>query len=89
MKNDFHPMWKKPPQVKDEHFSETVIVYDLDHDTKEVEASDLGFYNFDTEEWMILGDLSMKLCCWTEIPNPTSFMQDKDWVVELHMGYRP
>jgi len=87
MKNEFHPMWKKPNQVKDEHFSETVIVYELDHDTKEVQASDLGFYNFDTCEWMILGDMSMKLWCWTEIPNPSEFMKDKDWVVELHNGY--
>ena len=87
MKNDFYPMWKKPLQVKDELFSETVIVYDIDHDTKEVIASDFGFYNFDTEDWQILGDFSMKLCCWTEIPNPTQFMQDKDWVVVFHKGY--
>lgn len=88
MENKYHPMWKKPPQVKGEPFSETVIVYELDHDTKKVECSDFGFFNFDTQEWMILGDCSMHLWCWTEIPNPTEFMQDKDWQVELHTGYR-
>jgi hypothetical protein len=90
MKNDFHPMWKKPEASGDEDgYSKTVIVYELDHDTKKVIDSDLGYYNFETETWHVLGDFSMHLWCWTEIPNPTNFMQDKDWVVELHKGFQP
>lgn len=89
-KNEFHPMWKKPePSGDEDGYSKTVIVYELDHDTKKVVDSDLGFYNFETEKWNVLGDFSMNLWCWTEIPNPTNFMQDKDWVVELHEGFQP
>ena len=88
MKNEFHPMWKRPNQVKNETFSETVIVYELDHETKKVIDSDLGFYNFEKETWNVLGDFSMNLWCWTEIPNPTDFMQDKDWEVVLHEGFQ-
>lgn len=79
-KNEFHPMWKKPePSGDNDGYSKTVIVYELDHDTKKVVDSDLGYYNFEKETWNVLGDFSLKLCCWTEIPNPTQFMQDKDW----------
>lgn len=84
--NQFYPMFKKPKQVKNEHFSETVIVYELDLGTKEIICFDFGFYNFDTGNWNVLGKDSLILYCWSEIPNPTNFMQNKNWAVDYHEG---
>ena len=84
---EFHPMFKKPKQVENEHFSETVIVYELDLGTKEIVNFDLAFYNFDENEWITFGIDSMILSCWTELPNPSEFMQNKDWPVEYNKGF--
>ena len=47
---EFHPMFKKPKQVENEHFSETVIVYELDGGTKEIINFDLAYYDFEQNE---------------------------------------
>ena len=83
----YHPMFKKPKQVENEHFSETVIVYELDGGTKEIVNFDLAYYDFEQNEWITLGFDSMVLYCWTEIPNPQEFMQNKDWPVEYNQGF--
>lgn len=54
-----------PDQVKGEHFSETVLIYDLEE--KDV---DLGFYNYESKKWMPLGGMQMKLNCWCYPPKP-------------------
>ena len=61
----FKPMTEFPPQVEGEDFSETVLVYDTD-----LEDFDLGFYNFDTKKWDVMGGFQMDLICWSEIPLP-------------------
>ena len=71
-----------------ENNSITVIVYELDIETKEILDVDFGYYNFLDDEWHVLGDFSMMLMCWTEIPEPTIFMEDKDWEVVAHKGYQ-
>ena len=93
----YHPMWKRPNQSKDDiTFSETVIVYGVkfhkeDLDISEIDDSVMGYFNFEKQEWFVLCDESLKLICWTYVPNPQQFMKDKfrDWKVELHNGYRP
>ena len=64
----FNPMTQLPQQVEGEDFSRTVLVYD-----KDLEDVDLGFYNFDTEKWDVLGGFQMDLICWSEIPKPNQF----------------
>ena len=63
----YNPMIIFPEKVDGEYFSRTVLVYD-----KDLDDVDLGFYNFDTEKWDVLGGFQMDLICWSEIPNPTA-----------------
>ena len=65
METLFKPMTELPPQVESEDFSETVLVYDTDLDD-----CDLGFYNFDTQRWGVLGGFKMNLICWRHIEKP-------------------
>lgn len=60
-----YPMNEFPTQVEGEHFSKTVLVYDSD-----LEDLDLGFYNFDTQKWDVMGGFQMELICWSYIPTP-------------------
>lgn len=64
----YNPMSIFPKQVEGEHFSNTVMVYD-----KDLKDFDLGFYNFDTKKWDVMGGFQMDLICWSEIPKPTIF----------------
>lgn len=90
MENEFHPMWKKPKVSNDDsRFSKIVLVYELDFDTKKMINSDLGYFDFEEETWSKFGEDSMMLYCWKEIPDPSEFMKDKDWVIALHTGYNP
>lgn len=59
------PMDVLPEQVEGEHFSKTVLVYDED-----LEDFDLGFFNYDTQKWDVMGGFQMKLICWSYIPLP-------------------
>lgn len=89
MEHLYKPMWRKPKlSPDDENISVTVLVYELDFETKEVNDVDFGYYNFRTDEWHVLGDFSMMLMCWCEIPTPTVFMQGKDWEVVAHHGFQ-
>ncbi len=89
MEHLYKPMWKKPPpSPDDENNSVIVIVYELDMVTKEILDVDFGYYTYDDEEWHVLGDFSMMLMCWAEIPNPSVFMENKDWEVVAHKGYQ-
>ena len=60
-----NPMNVFPSQVEGEYFSKTVLVYD-----KDLDDVDLGFYNFDTKKWDVMGGFQMDLICWSEIPLP-------------------
>ena len=70
----YKPMTDFPEQVKGEHFSKTVLVYD-----KDLEFFDLGFYDFEMNKWIILGDMQMKLVCWNyvSIPNKNEIKKYK------------
>lgn len=90
MEHLYKPMWRKPPPSNDdENISITVIVYELDMETKEIVDVDFGYFNYDDGEWHIFGDFSMMLMCWCEIPNPTIFMENKDWEIVTPHGFQP
>lgn len=80
----FHSMQELPEREHKEDFSKTVLLYD------ENDYVDLGYYSFDTKEWVIFGDMSMKIICWSYPPNPRDFiLENKNLKPELHRGYRP
>lgn len=60
-----NPMNEFPIQVDGEHFSKTVLVYD-----KDLEDFDLGYYDFESHKWQVMGGFQMDLICWSYIPMP-------------------
>lgn len=79
----FFKMQHFPPQQKDELFSETVLVFDESDNT----FCDLGYYDFEKSEWVVLGDMSMNLICWCHLPDPTEFIKTKNFKSVTHRGY--
>lgn len=63
--NDYKPMTQFPPKVEGENFSDTVLIFDED-----LEDFDLGYYDYDNEKWIPMGDFQMDLICWIEISKP-------------------
>ncbi len=87
-KGEFRPMHELPNRAKDlkgnlEKFSVPVLVFS-EHDPSYFE---IGYYNFDTETWNHFGDVSIRLICWCEIPNPTEFAGNNKLSYVLHEGY--
>lgn len=68
-------------------FSIPVLVYDAEDPS----YCEIGHYNFDIKEWEHFGDVSMKLICWCNTPNASTFVNEnrKNLPIELHIGYRP
>lgn len=86
----FHPMWKKPEKSEDDEMrSKLVLVYEVDPVTKIHTDKDFGYFCFDSNEWSVLGEFSLELYCWAEIPSPENFIKDKDWKTVLHKEFRP
>jgi len=54
-----------PERVKGEDFSKTVLVFDED-----LEYFDIGYYDFNSDNWQIFGDLQMNIISWSEVPLP-------------------
>lgn len=79
----FFKMQHFPEQEKGETFSKTVLVFDESENT----FCDLGYYDFEKSEWVVLGDMSMKLICWCYLPDPTEFLKTKNYKIETHRGY--
>lgn len=68
MNGDFtvNPMNIFPDQVEGEQFSQTVLLYD-----KDLDNFDLGYYDFEIQEWQALGGFQMELICWSYVSLPT------------------
>lgn len=79
----FFTMQQFPTQEPGETFSKTVLIYNKEDHS----FCDLGYYDFETNEWAILGDMSMKLICWCYIPDASTFINGKELKEELHRGY--
>lgn len=80
---EFFTMQQFPTQEPVETFSKTVLIYNKEDHS----FCDLGYYDFETSEWAILGDMSMKLICWCYIPDASTFINGKELKEELHRGY--
>ncbi len=88
MDTQFYPMSKRPEHSDDEYlFSKTVMVYDEGSDTDKF--SELGYFDFENDEWIHFGDNSMKLICWCEIPDPADYIKNNNLKSVTHRGYRP
>lgn len=82
----FFPMTEIPPRSEDK-FSVIVTVYE---DTGDYGVyHDLGWYDFESSEWVISGNDSMNLVCWTLIPDAQEFIKNNDLPITKHRGYRP
>ncbi|PHR71012.1 MAG: hypothetical protein COA67_07380 [Lutibacter sp.] len=81
---EFYPMSHRPKPSKDvSRWSETVLVYEEEHNFQ-----DFGYFDFEKDEWHILGTDSMKLKCWCNIPQPKKENIEK-FKPTTHFGYRP
>ena len=68
----------------DFHFSKTVLVYDESDEG----YCELGYFNFDTDQWSHHGDISMNLICWCEIPRNKEYLsQNPNLKTCTHTGY--
>lgn len=83
MEVDFFSMSNRPRPSKDfPKWSETVLVYMKDHDFQ-----DFGYFDFEMDEWHVLGNNSMKLICWCYIPRPKN-ESIKTYNPVAHFGYQ-
>jgi len=85
---NFYPMNKLPEiSVDDSTFSRTVLVYDKTSNDHIFE--NLGYYDFESSEWVHFGDESMNLICWCYVPDPKEYINQKKLKTVIHRGYRP
>lgn len=61
----YRPMTEFPPIPEGEQYSKMVLVFDEDLDDY-----DLGFYDFELQKWVVMGDFQMNLICWRHVEKP-------------------
>lgn len=82
MNTDFYSMNVGPkPSKDDKSLSEMVLVF-----ADDLEDCDMGFFDFEQNKWFIMGDFSMLLKCWCEIPKPSK-SDVFNYVTIEHEGY--
>jgi hypothetical protein len=81
----FYSMQDLPKTQPNEKHSMTVLVFDEDDNN----FVDLGFYDFDKQEWVVFGDDSINMICWCYAPSPKEFISNNNLKSEIHRGYRP
>lgn len=65
----YYPMTDIPEKEHQaDNFSKTVLIYELDKITKAMYDVALGYYNFNTRSWFVVGGDSILAYCWTELP---------------------
>lgn len=70
----FHSMEEFPEKVEGETFSKDVILYK----EGELEFSELGFYDFDIQEWITFSEYSNSFICWCYPPDASDFVKAKN-----------
>lgn len=66
---EFKPMTEFPEKEKtDKSSSILVLCYDAD----DFGHCELGYYDFDSNAWVLLSDFSRNLICWRHVPEPTN-----------------
>jgi hypothetical protein len=83
MENDvYYPMAIKPsPDEGDGSFSKTVIIFSDDLITCE-----LGYFDFDQDQWYHFGQNDILLKCWCYIPFPLPYIYES-WHALKPKGY--
>ena len=61
----YRPMTEFPPITEGEQHSKMVLVFDEDLDD-----CDFGFYDFELQKWVVMGDFQMNLICWRHVEKP-------------------
>lgn len=80
----FYPMTEWPVEDEsDSSFSKTVIIYG----EKSSEIG-LGYYDFEMNEWLHLGENIFLLKCWCYIPNPNENTKGRTWKLLAPKGYQ-
>lgn len=78
----FNPMSHFPKVSRDDfRFSEMVLVFDKD---LKDENFDLGYYDFEDDKWVVMGDFQMDLICWCYVSQPPKAVSIfKSYLTEL------
>lgn len=80
----FYPMSELPvPDESDASFSKTVIIYGDDFN-----FIDLGYFDFEVEQWSHFGKNTFLLKCWCYIPTPSEIIREKNWEIIAPKGYK-
>lgn len=69
------------PDAGDTTFSVTVIIY-----SENLESFELGYFDFEQNQWSHFGKNEIVLKCWCYIPIP-EYEQCKDWPTLQPKGY--
>ena len=79
----FYPMSEKPvPDDSDNSFSRTVIIFG-----DKLNFIDLGYFDFEQQQWSHFGKNIHLLKCWCYIPDPRK-TNGIDWEAIEPIGYR-
>jgi hypothetical protein len=79
----FFNMQHFPAQELNETFSKTVMIYNEEDNT----FAQLGYYDFEESQWIIFGNMAMKMICWCYIPDCSVFVDSNELKSEKHKGY--
>ena len=80
----FYPMTERPTRDEsDTSFSKTVIVYG-----QKLNEAGLGYFDFEINEWLLLGDTTFLLKSWCYLPSLTSDITNNEWDTIVPRGYK-
>lgn len=80
----FYPMTEIPaPDDSDKSFSKTVIIFG-----DKLNFIDLGYFDFEEQQWSHFGRNHYLLKCWCYIPDPAPIVYTKEWMLIEPKGYR-
>jgi hypothetical protein len=82
--NRFYPMTELPSRDEsDGSFSKTVIVYG-----PKLSDFGLGYFDFEINEWLYLGENTFLLKCWCYLPELLGAVKDNDWKAIAPRGFK-
>jgi len=73
-KVQFHSMNEFPEKIEGENVSKDVLLYK----DGELEFNELGFYDFDLQEWITFSEYSNSFICWCYPPDASDFVKAKN-----------
>jgi hypothetical protein len=70
----FHSMMEFPEKIEGENVSKDVLLYK----DGELEFNELGFYDFESNEWVTFSEYPNSFICWCYPPNASDFVKAKN-----------